>query len=161
MTKPPSVGSARPMGLWPYRHEADGIFSRLPVATFDRWVHGEAGLPHDGSGFVRYVVVGTHTEERRHIAVWMMEFSKQRVDRRGRCHTERLLREAVQVLDLAHSGKDRPTSGPANLVDATGAFQLKRLQARWHWRPSKADLQALSELINKRAGRELMRAPSG
>ena len=135
---------------WLYRRTAPGAFVPIPIKTWDKWVYGRAALPPSDDGFVWYVTLTVWTLDRRVIQVEAPSFSKARVNPAG-IQEDQMSLDAMAVALNAVWQSEEPTS-TSSVVDAANRFA----QRKYRWKPTAADLRALSDIVNRRAGRSVM-----
>jgi hypothetical protein len=151
---------------WIYQRVNPGDLRPVPLRTYDQWVYGKASLPPSNDGFVWLVFVTVWTANRRALKLQEVSFSKHRVNARG-VHTDKMRFEETNVsfkaLDAywsehglaatsASTSQEAAPSDPA-VVDATHRFA----QARYRWKPTAADLEALRTIVNSRARHVLIK----
>lgn len=132
--------------VWLYRRTAPGEFVAIPIKTWDRWTYGKQALPPSDDGFVWYVTLTVSMLSRKVIEVGAFNFSKARVNSRG-LHTEKMRRDDMALALNSAWPLDRTEASDA-VVDAANRFALRRLR----WKPTAADLRALHDIVNRRAG---------
>ena len=124
----------------------------MPIAirTWDQWAYGSVALPPSDDGFVWYVTLTVWTASRKVIEVERVNFSKARVNAAG-FHDEKMKLEEMAVA-LNSIWPIERTNAAAGVVEAENRFAQRRLR----WKPTAADLRALHDIVNRRAGRQVM-----
>ena len=145
---PPELAHPR---LWLYRRTAPGAFVPIPIKTWDKWVYGRAALPPSDDGFVWYVTLTVWTLDRRVIQVEAPSFSKARVNPAGIQEDQMSLDAMAVALNAVWHDEAAPAS-TGRVVDAANRFA----ERKYRWKPTAADLRALSDIVNRRAGRAVM-----
>lgn len=138
--------------LWFFQRLSPGEIKRIPNPTMQRFLVGERPLPQDGDGFVRCIGMSLELRNRKPSQVARVWFSKIRVREDGRVdphhrhETVKLAQEEVRHMAQAES----------SVVVAGHRFAERRLSHLGEWRPEERDLQALREVVNTRAGKEML-----
>lgn len=138
------------MALWFFQRMAPGEIRRVSNPAMQRFLVGEEALPQDGDGFVRCIGMSVELKQRKPSHVARMWFSKIRVDEQGRVdphHRPRTLKLAQEAA---------AASGEPSVIVASHHFARRRLSHLGEWRPEQRDLDALKELVNGKAGREML-----
>jgi uncharacterized protein YeaO (DUF488 family) len=141
-------GGGETMALWFFQRTAPGDIRRIPLPSMQRFLAGERALRHDGDGYVRCIGIALELRNRKPCAVRRVWFSKIRVGGDGRVdpeHRARVVREA---------GARQHGHGP--VVQAAHRFAERRLAHLAEWRPEESDLRALRNVVNGRAGKEMI-----
>ena len=135
--------------VWLYRRTAPAVFVPIAIRTWDQWVYGKAALPPSDDGFIWYVTMTVWTVNRKVVGIHGVQFSKSRVNAAGFHDEEMKLDEMAVALNSAWP-VERDSSASV-VVDATNQFA----QRQFRWKPTNADLRALRDILNRRAGRQL------
>jgi hypothetical protein len=145
------------MGIsaWFFQRRRPGELCPLARSAVDAFILKGSRLPADPEGFVRYAQVIVSLESRRAEEVLRIGFFQHRALEDGtldREHYDEIMR-TVPGAAFGWLQLDKP---PAGIVDAEHRFAKRRLEYLSHWKPTKAELRLLRELVNRKAGRELL-----
>lgn len=145
---------------WSYQRIAPGSFRRVHYKIFEQWVHGKASLPPSDDGFVWLADVIVEMLDRQVVKIRDARFSKHRVNAEGVHEMEmRLEQESAELKPFwdhlyAASSEGREVPGPVKDTSHPSA------QDQYRWTPTRADVDSLDNLVNKRAGRVVMKLGS-
>lgn len=139
------------MALWYFLRGDSGALRPLPVEEMEAFLRAEQPLPADEHRLVHYIGLevaeldGTVTHLGR---VW---FARCLVHEDGRLDQAAMLQQTKQRLEL-HGRLEHwlPESGV--VVDATDAFEARRLRNETRWEPTEAEVAELRRLVNGKAG---------
>ncbi len=142
------------IGIWTFLRQRQGELRPVSMRALDGFVSGSGRLPVEDDGFVRYAQVIVSLENRRAIEVVRVGFYQHRALKNGT-----LDREHFQKLMAI--GSEAATGGilasrTLGVVDAGHRFAKRRLDHMQNWKPTKAEHAKLRELVNAKAGREIM-----
>ncbi len=154
--------------LWFFQRTAPGEIRRITNPFMQRFLTGESALQQDGDGFVRCIGMSVELQNRKPAQVARVWFSKIRVREDGRvdphhrhetvklaqAEARRMAEEGLAQLPPAHSPAH--SSAHSSVVVATHRFAERRLAHLGEWRPEEKDLAALREVVNTRAGKEML-----
>jgi hypothetical protein len=112
-------------------------------------------LAADADGFVRYAQVIVSLHDRRAVEVLRVGFYQYRALTDGTLDREHF-REIMAVIPEAAFGWLRISQPPQGVVSAEHKFAQRRLEHMSRWKATRADHAKLRELVNRRAGREIM-----
>ncbi len=134
--------------LWFFQRTAPGEIKRISNPSMQRFLTGERPLPHDGDGFVRCIGMSLELRDRKPATVARVWFSKIRVREDGKVdpHHRHEVSKAAQ-------SEAQPEG---TVVPAHHRFAQRRLSHLAEWRPEEKDLAALREVVNTRAGKEML-----
>ena len=138
------------MALWFFHRTAPGTLRRIPLPAMQRFLAGESALPHDGDGFVRCIGMSLELRNRKPAMVARVWFSKIRVREDGRVDPH----HRHETAKLARS--EQAESQVASVVPSEHRFAARRLSHLGEWRPEERDLAALRQVVNTRAGKEML-----
>ena len=150
--------------LWFFQRTAPGEIRRITNPFMQRFLTGESALQQDGDGFVRCIGMSVELQNRKPAQVARVWFSKIRVREDGRvdphhrhetvklaqAEARRMADEELAQLPSAQS------SAQTSVVVATHRFAERRLAHLGEWRPEEKDLASLREVVNTRAGKEML-----
>ena len=156
--------------LWFFQRTAPGQIRRMTNPFMQRFLTGESALQQDGDGFVRCIGMSVELQNRKPAQVARVWFSKIRVREDGRVdphhrhETAKLAQAASRQLAEDAAAEKSSARSPAGLssglrstvVVAGHRFAERRLSHLAEWRPEEKDLAALREVVNTRAGREML-----
>jgi hypothetical protein len=139
------------MAVWYFLRRDPGQLQPLPVEEMEAFLRAEQPLPADEDQLVHYIglevadLEGTVTHLGR---VW---FGRCLVHADGHLNQEVMLQRTNQRLELqGRLERWQPDGGV--LVDASDAFEARRLRNETRWEPSDAEVAELRRLVNERAG---------
>jgi hypothetical protein len=146
--------------IWIYRRKREGVLTRFPVSRFDRFQDGTEALPDQAGGDALFALLVIERENGEPVAVVRQEYTRIAADAEGYASNEQRLSivsamsSAVDLLENLPSEpvKSRPVD---NVVRLGKQFARSRLERISSWRPTHKDMLALSEEVNRRAGRTL------
>lgn len=139
--------------LWFFQRTAPGEIRRVQNSSMQRFISGERSLQQDGDGFVRCIGMSVELRNRKPQTVSRVWFSKIRVRDDGRVDPH----HRQEVIRLAQADSDPPAPAADTTVIVAGHhFAKRRLSNLAEWRPEDKDLEALREVVNTRAGREML-----
>ena len=145
--------------LWFFQRTAPGEIRRVSNPFMQRFLVGETMLRQDGDGFVRCIGMSVELQNRKPAQVARVWFSKIRVrddghvDPHHRHETVKLAQAQAEALEMAEA---ESSSSKSAVVVAGHRFAQRRLSHLGEWRPEEKDLAALREVVNTRAGKEML-----
>ena len=146
--------------LWFFQRTAPGEIRRMTNPFMQRFLTGESALQQDGDGFVRCIGMSVELHNRKPAQVARVWFSKIRVSEDGRVdpHHRHETAKLAQAKAQQMAAEDRaPDSSLVSSVVAAGhRFAERRLSHLAEWRPEEKDLAALRQVVNTRAGKEML-----
>lgn len=145
------------MGIsaWFFQRRQPGELCPLAQSAVDAFMLKGGRISADAEGFVRYAQVIVSLENRRAVEVVRVGFFQYRARKDGtldRDHFDEIKR-AVPGAAFGWLQIDKP---PPGVVDAEHRFAKRRLEHLSQWKPTKAELRMLRELVNRRAGHDLL-----
>ena len=138
--------------LWFFQRTAPGEVRRISNPFMQRFLVGERALRHDGDGFVRCIGMSVELHNRKPAQVARVWFSKIRVREDGRVDPH----HRHETVKLAKVEALRRVQAESSVVAAGHRFAERRLAHLGEWRPEERDLAALREVVNTRAGKEML-----
>ncbi len=144
------------MGLsaWYFLRTAPGEVQTLQRTALNAFVSGEGRLPAEPDCFVRYAEVLVSLDDRVATEIVSIGFHQIRALADGTLDKEHWDAEQRLVWEAAFSNiETTPTPG---VIDARPQFARRRHEHVSQWKPTKGELHALYDLINKKARRELV-----
>ncbi len=138
--------------LWFFQRTGPGEIRRISNPSMQRFLVGESPLPHDGDGFVRCIGMSVEIHGRRPAQVARIWFSKIRVNEEGKVDPH----HRHETAKLARAEAQQVAQAESSVVVAGHRFALRRLSHLGEWRPEERDLTALREVVNTKAGKEML-----
>ena len=123
--------------------------------AMDGFISGSGRLQADAEGFVRYAQVIVNLKNRRAVEVLRVGFYQHRARKDGkldRKHFEEVLDAAAE----ATFGWLPLEVPPQGVIPAEHEFAKRRLEHLSTWKSTPDDLATLRDLVNRKAGREIM-----
>lgn len=147
--------------LWFFQRTAPGEIRRISNPFMQRFLVGERALLQDGDGFVRCIGMSVELQNRKPAQVARVWFSKIRVREDGRVdphHRHETVKLAqAEALQMAQAEPAAESSSTKSSVVVAGhRFAERRLSHLGEWRPEEKDLAALRQVVNTRAGKEML-----
>ena len=142
------------MTFWYYLRVAPGELQPVPLRTMDAFFRGRAKLPAGGAP-VEYVRVKVAVVSRTALAIEDIACHRAPVLEDGRLDEEKWVKAAGAERVLAARAAVRRDRDQV-VIDATDRFEARRQAALARWEPTSADAGALRELVNRRAGWEML-----
>ena len=145
------------MGItaWYFLRPRTGELRPLPRTRFESFIFGRGRLPADDEGFVRYAQVFVNLEDRRAVQVLHVDFLQHRALADGTLDHEHL-REIMAAGGAATGGLLGLSEEPKGVIRAEHRFARRRLDRLSRWKPTSVELANLRDLVNARAGHEIM-----
>ena len=112
-------------------------------------------LPADDEGFVRYAEVMVLQEDRRAVEVLRVGYFQHRTRTNGTLDRKSYM-EVTAAAGEAAFGHLSFAKPPPGVVGAEDKFAPRRLDRLNRWKPTRAEVVKLRELVNRKAGREIM-----
>ncbi len=112
-------------------------------------------MPADAEGFVRYAQVIVRFRDRHAVEVLRVGFFQYRALPDGSLDRQHF-DEIMAVAPEAAFGWLRGSKARPGVIEAEDKFAKRRLEHLSQWKPTKADVVKLRELVNRKAGREIM-----
>jgi hypothetical protein len=141
--------------VWTFLRSGPGELFPIAQRAVDDF-HAKTGrLAADEEGFVRYAQVIVYLENRRAVAVLRVGFFQYRALEDGRIDPEHF----GEILATAHEatfGWLQLNKPPRGVVTAEHQFAKRRLHHLSTWKPTADDLSNLRDLVNRKAGQEIM-----
>ena len=139
--------------LWFFQRTAPGEIRRMTNPFMQRFLTGECALQQDGDGFVRCIGMSVELQNRKPAQVVRVWFSKIRVREDGRVDPH----HRHETAKLAQAKAQQMAAAADSSVVAAGhRFAERRLSHLAEWRPEEKDLAALRQVVNTRAGKEML-----
>jgi hypothetical protein len=143
------------VSAWFFLRRRPGELCPLALSAVEAFMSKGGRLPTDTEGFVRYAQVVVSLQNRRAVEVLHLGFFQYRALKNGtldRSHYDEILRTVPE----AAFGWLQLSRPPPGVVPAEHRFAKRRLEHLSQWKPTQAELQLLGELVNRKAGRELL-----
>ena len=143
------------VSVWNFLRPRAGGLRSVSQRAVDEFLSNARCLPADDEGFVRYAQVVVNLENRRAVEVLRVGFYQYRALKNGtldRKHFSAIMAAAPE----AALGALRIDEPPPGVVAAEHRFAKRRLEHLSMWKPTQDDLAKLRELVNHKAGREIM-----
>jgi hypothetical protein len=140
---------------WFFLRPRPGELRSLAQSAVDDFFFRDGRLPADDEGFVRYAEVMVLLSDRRAVEVLRVGYFQHRTRADGRLDRERAM-AVVAVAGEAAFGHLPFPKPPPGVVGAEHKFAQRRLDHLHRWKPTPAEIVKLRELVNRKAGREIM-----
>ena len=141
--------------VWYFLRPRPGELRPVPRSAVESFFSADGRLPCDEQGLVRFVEVVVWLQDRKAVEVARIAFAQHRslpdgtVDRDHHHEIMALAGEAVM-------GGLALFEPPPGVVKAEHRFARRRLEHLSQWKPTAAERAVLRDLVNHRAGREIM-----
>jgi len=139
----------RRRALWFFQRTAPGEIKRISNPSMQRFLVGERTLRQDGDGFVRCIGMSLELRNRKPAMVSRVWFSKIRVREDGRV-------DPHHRHETAKLARSEQAESAGSVVPSENRFAARRLSHLGEWRPEERDLAALRQVVNTRAGKEML-----
>jgi len=145
------------MGIsaWCFQRRRPGELSPLAQSAVEAFMSKGGHLPADPEGFVRYAEVIVSLEDRRAVEVLRIGFYQYRARKNGTLD-RRHFDEILQTVPEAAFGGLQPIAPAPGVIPAEHRFAKRRLEHLSQWTPTDEERRRLADLVNRRAGRELL-----
>ncbi len=143
------------VSAWSFLRPRPGELHPLGQRTAEAFISKGGRIPADAEGFVRYAQVIVSFHDRHAVEVLRVGFFQYRALPDGsldRKHFE----EIMAVVPEAAFGWLRGSKAPPGVIEAGDKFAKRRLEHLSQWKPTKAEVVKLRDLVNRKAGREIM-----
>jgi hypothetical protein len=140
---------------WFFLRPRPGELRPLAQSAVEDFFFRDGRLPADEEGFVRYAEVMVLLEDRRAVEVLRVAYFQHRTRADGTLDRERYM-EVVAAAGEAAFGHLPFPKPPPGVVGAEHKFAQRRLGHLSLWKPTRAEVVKLRELVNRKAGREIM-----
>jgi hypothetical protein len=141
--------------VWTFLRPRPGDLYPVTQRAVDYFLSKAGRLPVGADGFVRYAQVIVNLENRRAVEVLHAGFFQHRALKNGTLD-RRHFREVRATVPEAVFGWLQLDKPPPGVVAAEHKFARRRLEHLSTWKPTQDDLSKLRDLVNQKAGRELM-----
>ena len=142
-------------GIWTFIRPQAGVLQLVSQRAVDEFLSNARCLPADDEGFVRYAQVVVNLENRRAVEVLRVGFYQYRALKNGKLDRKHFSAIMAAVPEVAF-GALRIDEPPPGVVAAEHRFAKRRLEHLGTWKPAQDDLAKLRDLVNHKAGREIM-----
>jgi hypothetical protein len=142
------------VAFWYFVRAAPGDLRPIALREMEEFFRGRARLP-TVNGSVDYIRVKVATQQRTAMSVEEVSCERAPLLADGRLDESRWLRAAGAERVLAAQPRVRRRSTGV-VIDARDRFEARRQAALARWEPTRADASALRELVNCRAGWEML-----
>lgn len=143
------------VSVWFFQRMRPGELCPLTQSALDAFMFKGGRLARDAEGFVAYAQVVVSLSNRCAQDVLRVGFFRYRALDDGRLDRN-YYDEIKRTIPVAAFGWLRLDKSPPGLVGAEDKFAKRRLEHLNQWKPTKAELALLRELVNRRAGREIL-----
>jgi hypothetical protein len=143
------------VSAWSFLRPRPGELHPLAQRTAEAFISKGGRIPADAEGFVRYAQVIVSFLDRHAVEVLRVGFFQYRALPDGsldRKHFD----EIMAVVPEAAFGSLRVSKAPLDVIEAEDKFAKRRLEHLSQWKPTKAEVGKLRDLVNRKAGREIM-----
>jgi hypothetical protein len=149
------TGGSMGLALWHFLRPRPGELRPVASAAFDAFYFHDGRLPADEHGLVLYLQVVVRLENRHAVEVVSVGAFQSRTLADGRLDREHL-DDIHRLVGETMSAGILPRDRVPGVIDAGGRFAKRRLDHLNTWQPSEAELALLRQLVNKKAGRQIM-----
>jgi len=143
------------VSAWTFLRAQPGELRLVSQRAVDEFISNAGRLPADDEGFVRYVEVVVNLENRRAVEVLRIGFYQHRVLENGKLDRKHFRAVMATVGEVAFGGL-RITEPQPGVVAAEHRFAKRRLDHLSTWKPKEEDIAELRDVVNHKAGREIM-----
>ena len=143
------------VSIWTFLRPRPGDLHPVTYRAVDDFLTHAGRLPPDEEGFVRYAQVIVKLRNRRATEVLRVGFFQYRALKDGRLD-RRHFRKVMEAVPEAAFGWLQVDTPPPGVVAAEHRFAKRRLEHLSTWKPVREDLATLRDLVNQKAGREIM-----
>jgi hypothetical protein len=140
---------------WFFLRSRPGELRPLAQSVVDDFFFRAGRLPADAEGFVRYAEVLVLLEDRRAVEVLRVGHFQHRTRADGTLDRAHHM-EVMAAAGEAAFGHLAFPKRPPGVVGAEHKFAQRRLDHLSRWTPTRAEAVKLRELVNRKAGREIM-----
>jgi hypothetical protein len=143
---------------WVYARQRDGKFRKLSRKHYDTLYSGDAPFEDEPDGEALIAEFAVELEGRKPTRIASRCFRRIHLDKTGVRDPQAAQDEASLSLELGEVAQKegRPIG---ELASARGVLLQRRLETRFRWQPTPADLEELAEGVNRRAKRHLIGPP--
>lgn len=141
--------------IWFFLRPRPGELRPLAHSKVEDFFFRDGRLPADEEGFVRYVEVTVLLEDRRAIDLLRVGYFQHRTRPDGALDRKRYMEVMAAAGEAAFGDLPFPKP-PPGVVGAEHKFAQRRLDHLNRWKPTRAELVKLRELVNHKARRELL-----
>ena len=157
VASPREIGDGVRMGLstWFFIRPRPGELRPVALRRIEDFFSGGGRLPADDDGRVQYAEVMVRLEQRRAVEVVRVSYFQCRAQADGTLDRQHYMAMTATALEAASHGiiSSRP---PPGVLNAEHRFAQRRFDHLSRWTPSETEVEVLRELVNRKAGRELM-----
>ena len=143
------------VSVWYFLRPRPGELQPIPRAAVEAFFFGKGRLPCDDKGLVRLVEVLVHLQDRKAVAATRIAFPQYRALPDGTVDREHHHEIMALTGEVAFGGLALFES-PPGVVKAEHRFAKRRLEHLSRWTPTAAERTALRDLVNCKAGHEVM-----
>ncbi len=143
------------VSVWTFMRPREGELHLVSQRAVDEFFSNAARLPADDEGFVRYAQVVVNLDNRRAVEVLRIGFYQHRVLKNGKLDRKHFKAVMATIGEAAFGGL-RLDPPPPGVVAAEHRFAKRRLDHLSTWKPTQDDLAKLRDVVNHKAGREIM-----
>jgi len=141
--------------VWYFLRPGPGELRPVPRATVEAFFLSKGRLPRDENGLVRLVEVLVHLQDRKAVEVTRITFPQYRALEDGTLDREHHQEVMALTGEVAFGGLAL-LEPPPGVVKAEHRFAKRRLEHLSRWTPTAAERAALHDLVNRKAGHEVM-----
>jgi hypothetical protein len=149
------LGVCMGASIWTFLRPRLGDLHPVTQRAVDDFLCKAGRLPADEEGFVRYAQVIVNLENRRAVEVLRVGFFQHRALKNSTLD-HRHFREVMATVPEAAFGWLQLDESPPGVVAAEHKFAKRRLEHLSTWKPTRDELSKLRDLVNHKAGREIM-----
>ena len=140
---------------WFFLRPQPGELCALAQSAVEDFFFRDGRLPIDHEGVVRYAEVVVLLEDRRAVEVLRVGFFQHRTRANGTLDRKSYMKVTAAAGEAAFGHLSFPKP-PPGVVGAQDKFAQRRLDRLTRWKPTRAEVVTLRELVNRKAGREIM-----
>jgi hypothetical protein len=141
--------------LWYFLRPRPGELRPQPRAAVEDFFFHGGPLPAGEGGFARYIEVLVRLHHRKAVEVLRVGAFQYRVLSDGTLDREHL-NEIMALAGNVVLGRLSLFKPPPGVIEAEHRFAKRRLEHVGEWKPTRTELAMLRELVNRKAGRQLM-----
>ena len=141
--------------VWTFLRPLPGELHAVTQCAVNEFLRSEGRLSADAEGHVRCAQVVVKLENRQAVQVLRVGFYQYRALMNGRLDRRHFRKVMAVVPEVAFGGLQL-TKPKAGVVSAEHRFAKRRLDYLSLWKPTHGDLSKLRELVNLKAGRDIM-----
>ena len=143
------------VSVWTFLRPHPGELHAVTQRAVSEFLSSAGRLPTDAEGYVRYAEVVVNLDNRQAVQLLRVGFYQYRALTNGTLDCGHFREIMATVPEVAFGGLQF-TKPKAGVVSAEHRFAKRRLEHLSLWTPTQGDRSKLRELVNHKAGREIM-----